>query len=107
MRRQQTMTMGTQTTATNPANLAIKMESLNLEAIEKKRETEVQAKILSGSLRQERLKEQLQVFEGQAPSIGYCHECGWWQELPRSYSFKTLGRTRGRQHGRLAGGAAP
>jgi hypothetical protein len=76
MRRQQTMTMGTQTTATNPANLAIKMESLNLEAIEKKRETEVQAKILSGSLRQERLKEQLQVFEEQAPSIGYCHECG-------------------------------
>jgi hypothetical protein len=60
MRRQQTTTMGTQTTATNPANLAIKMESLNLEAIEKKRETELQAEILSGSLRQERLKKQLQ-----------------------------------------------
>jgi hypothetical protein len=60
MRRQQTTTMGTQTMATNPANLAIKMEGLNLEAIEKKRETEQQQEILSGSLRQERLKKQLQ-----------------------------------------------
>jgi hypothetical protein len=60
MRRQQTMTMGTQTTATNPENLEIKMESLNLEAIAKKRETDLQAEILSGSLRQERLKKQLQ-----------------------------------------------
>jgi hypothetical protein len=60
MRRQQTTTMGTQTTATDPENLAIKMESLNLEAIEKKRETDLQAEILSGSLRQERLKKQLQ-----------------------------------------------
>jgi hypothetical protein len=60
MRRQQTKTMGTQTTATNPANLAIKMESLNLEAIEKKWETELQVEILSGSLPQERLKRQLQ-----------------------------------------------
>jgi hypothetical protein len=25
-----------------------------------------------------------------APGIGYCHECGWWHELPRSYSFKML-----------------
>jgi hypothetical protein len=60
MRKQQTTTIGTQTTATNPANLAIKMESLNLEAIEKKRETELQAEILSGSLWQEGLKKQLQ-----------------------------------------------
>jgi hypothetical protein len=60
MRRQQTTTMGTQTTTTNPENLAIKMESLNLEAIAKKRETDLQAEILSGSLRQERLKKQLQ-----------------------------------------------
>jgi hypothetical protein len=36
------------------------MEGLNLEAIEKKRETELQQEILSGSLRQERLKKQLQ-----------------------------------------------
>jgi hypothetical protein len=60
MRRQQTITMATQTTATNPENLAIKMESLNLEAIAKKRETDLQAEILSGSLWQERLKKQLQ-----------------------------------------------
>jgi hypothetical protein len=38
------------------------------------------------------------VFQEQAPGIGYCHECGWWHELPRSYSFKTLGRSRRRQH---------
>jgi chromatin segregation and condensation protein Rec8/ScpA/Scc1 (kleisin family) len=60
MRRQQTTTMATQTTATDPEKLAIKMESLNLEAIAKKRETDLQAEILSGSLRQERLKKQLQ-----------------------------------------------
>jgi hypothetical protein len=57
MRRQQTATMGKQTMATNPANLAIKMEGLNLE---KKRETELQQEILRGSLQQERLKKQLQ-----------------------------------------------
>jgi hypothetical protein len=56
MRRQQTATMGTQTMATNPANLAIKMEGLNLE---KKQETELQQEILRGSPRQERLKKQL------------------------------------------------
>jgi hypothetical protein len=60
MRRQQTTTMSTQTTATDPEKLVIKMESLNLEAIAKKRETDLQAEILSGSLRQERLKKQLQ-----------------------------------------------
>jgi hypothetical protein len=60
MRRQQTTTMGKQTMATNPANLAIKLEGLNLEALEKKRDTELQQEILSGSLRQERLKKQLQ-----------------------------------------------
>jgi hypothetical protein len=58
MRRQQTTTMATQTTPTDPENLAIKMESLNLEAIAKKQETDLQAEILSGSLRQERLKKQ-------------------------------------------------
>jgi hypothetical protein len=52
--------MGKQTMATNPANLAIKLEGLNLEALEKKRDTELQQEILSGSLRQERLKKQLQ-----------------------------------------------
>jgi hypothetical protein len=25
----------------------------------------------------------------EAPRIGYCHECGWWHELPRCYSFET------------------
>jgi hypothetical protein len=34
------------------------------------------------------------VLQEQTPGIGYCHECGWWHELPRSYSFKTLGRSR-------------
>jgi hypothetical protein len=56
MRRQQTTTMAMQTTATDPEKLAIKMESLNLEDIAKKREKDLQAEILSGSLRQERLK---------------------------------------------------
>jgi hypothetical protein len=60
MRRQQTTTMSTQTMATDPEKLAIKMESLNLEAIAKKREADLQEEILSGSLRQERLKKQLQ-----------------------------------------------
>jgi hypothetical protein len=57
MRRQQTATMGTQTMAANPANLVIKMEGLNLA---QKRETELQQKILRGSLRQEQLKKQLE-----------------------------------------------
>jgi hypothetical protein len=60
MRRQQMTTMATQTTATDPEILAIKMESLNLEAIAKKREKEIQVEILSGSLWQERLKNQLE-----------------------------------------------
>jgi hypothetical protein len=47
MRRQQTATMGTQTMAPNPTNLAIKMEGLNLA---QKRETELQQEILRGSL---------------------------------------------------------
>jgi hypothetical protein len=46
------------------------------------------------------------MLEEQAPRIGYCHECGWWHELPRCYSFKMSVRTRRRQHGRLAGRAA-
>ncbi len=45
MRRQQTTTMATQTTAPDPETLAIKMESLNLEAIAKKRENDLQAEI--------------------------------------------------------------
>jgi chromatin segregation and condensation protein Rec8/ScpA/Scc1 (kleisin family) len=63
MRRKQTTTIARQTTATDPETLAIKMESMNLEAIAKiakKREEELQAEILSGSLRQERLKKQLE-----------------------------------------------
>jgi hypothetical protein len=63
MRRKQTTTMATQTTATDPETLAIKMESINLEAIAKiakKREEDLQVEILSGSLWQERLKKQLQ-----------------------------------------------
>jgi chromatin segregation and condensation protein Rec8/ScpA/Scc1 (kleisin family) len=60
MRRKQMNTMATQTTATEPEILAIKMESLNLEAIAKKREKEIQAEILSGTLWQERLKKQLE-----------------------------------------------
>jgi hypothetical protein len=60
MRRKQMNTMATQTTATEPEILAIKMESMNLEAKAKKREKEIQAEILSGTLRQERLKKQLE-----------------------------------------------
>jgi hypothetical protein len=60
MRRQQTTTMAKQTTATDPEKLVIKMESLNLEDIAKKREKDLRVEILSGSLRQERLKKQLQ-----------------------------------------------
>jgi hypothetical protein len=51
--------MGTQTMAPNPANLVIKIEGLNLA---QKRETELQQEILCGSLRQERLKKQLEEF---------------------------------------------
>jgi hypothetical protein len=50
-------TMGTQTMAPNPANLAIKMEGLNLA---QKRETKLQQEILRGSIWQERLKQQLE-----------------------------------------------
>jgi hypothetical protein len=102
MRRQQTATMGTQTIATNPANLAIKMEGLNLE---KKRETELQQEILRGSLRQERLKKQLQECSRnrrQTAATATTAEA----EVPRCYSLQTSVRTRGRQHGRLAGRAA-
>jgi hypothetical protein len=54
MRRQQTATMGT-----SPANLVMKMEGLNLA---QKRETELQQEILRGSLRQDRLKKQLEEY---------------------------------------------
>jgi hypothetical protein len=60
MRRKQMNTMARQITATEPEILAIKMESMNLKAIAKKREKEIQAEILSGTLRQERLKKQLE-----------------------------------------------
>jgi hypothetical protein len=38
------------------------------------------------------------VLQEQTPGISYCHECGGWHELPRSYSFQTYGRRRRRQH---------
>jgi hypothetical protein len=38
------------------------------------------------------------VLQEQMPGIGYCHKCGGWHELPRSYSFQTYGRQRRRQH---------
>jgi hypothetical protein len=38
------------------------------------------------------------VLQEETPGIGYCHKCGWWHDLPRSYSFKALGRSRRRQH---------
>jgi hypothetical protein len=60
MRRKPVNTMAKQTTATEPEVLAIKMESMNLEAIAKEREKEIQAEIMSGTLRQERLKKQLE-----------------------------------------------
>jgi hypothetical protein len=79
MRRQQTTTMATQTTTTDPEKLAIKMESLNLKAIAKKQEKDLQAEILSGSLRQERLKKQLQECSRnrrQASATATNVECG-------------------------------
>jgi hypothetical protein len=38
------------------------------------------------------------VLQEQTPGIGYCHECGGWHELLRTYSFQTYGRQRRRQH---------
>jgi hypothetical protein len=54
--------MATQTSLTweEPEVLAVKMEAMNLEAIAKEREMELKAEILSGTLRQERLKKQLE-----------------------------------------------
>jgi hypothetical protein len=46
------------------------------------------------------------MLEEQAPRIGYCHECKWWHELPRCYSFETSVRTQQQEHGRLAGRAS-
>jgi hypothetical protein len=60
MRRKPVNTMVTQTTATEPELLTIKMESMNLEDIAKEREKEIKAEILSDTLRQERLKNQLE-----------------------------------------------
>jgi hypothetical protein len=62
MRRKPASTMATQTSFTweEPEILAVKMEAMNLEAIAKKREKELKAEILSGTLRQERLKKQLE-----------------------------------------------
>jgi hypothetical protein len=62
MRRKPVNTMATQTSLTweEPKVLAVKMEAMNLEAIAKEREKEIKAEILSGTLRQERLKKQLE-----------------------------------------------
>jgi hypothetical protein len=81
MKRQQTTTMGTQTMTANPANLIIKMEGLNLA---QQRETELQQEILHGSLRQERLKKQLE-------------ECFWKrrQELATATNVAGGWRTQG------------
>jgi hypothetical protein len=62
MRRKPASTMATQTSLTweEPEVLAVKMEAMNLEAIAKEREKELKAEILTGTLRQERLKKQLE-----------------------------------------------
>jgi hypothetical protein len=62
MRRKPVNTMATQTSLTweEPKVLAVKMEAMNLEAIAKEWEKEIKAEILSGTLRQERLKKQLE-----------------------------------------------
>jgi sarcosine oxidase delta subunit len=62
IRRKPASTMATQTSLTweEPEVLAVKMEAMNLEAISKEREKELKAEILTGTLRQERLKKQLE-----------------------------------------------
>jgi hypothetical protein len=62
MRRKPASTMATQTSLTweEPEALAVKMAAMNLEAIAKEREKELKAEILTGTLRQKRLKKQLE-----------------------------------------------
>jgi hypothetical protein len=62
MRRKPVNTMAMQTSLTweEPEAFAVKMEAMNLEAIAKEREKEIKAEILSGTLRQERLKKLLE-----------------------------------------------
>jgi hypothetical protein len=99
MRRKPASTMVTQTSLMweEPEVLAIKMELMNLEAIAKEREKKLKADILTGTIwqAQEAIR---RVLQEKAPGIGYCHECGGWHKLPRSYSFQTYGRRRRRQH---------
>jgi hypothetical protein len=101
MRRKPASTMASQTSLTweEPEVMVVKIEAMNLETIAKEREKKLKADILTGTIRQERLKKQLEVLQEQTPGIGYYHECGGWHELPRSYSFQTYGRRRRRQHG--------
>jgi hypothetical protein len=88
MRRKPSSTIASQRSLTweDPEVLSVKMEAMNLEAIAKAQEKKLKADILTGTIRQKRLKEQL---EECSKNIGYCHECGGWHELPRSYSFQT------------------
>jgi hypothetical protein len=62
MRRKPASTMATQTSLTweEPEVLAVNMEAMNLEAIAKEREKKLKVDILTGTIRQERLKKQLE-----------------------------------------------
>jgi hypothetical protein len=62
MRRKPASTMVTQTSLTweEPEVLAVKMEAMNLEAIAKEQEKKLKADILTGTIRQDRLKKQLE-----------------------------------------------
>jgi hypothetical protein len=75
MRRQQTTTMSTQTTATDPEKLAIKITELGSHSKEKgNRSTSGNIEwISSAGEAQEAIT---RVFQEQAPGIGYCHKCG-------------------------------
>jgi hypothetical protein len=62
MRRKPSSTIASQTSLTweDPEVLSVKMEAMNLEAIAKAQEKKLKADILTGTLRQKRLKEQLE-----------------------------------------------
>jgi hypothetical protein len=62
MRRKPSSTMASQTSLTweDPEVLVVKMEAMNLEAIAKEREKKLKADILTDTIRQERLKKQLE-----------------------------------------------
>jgi hypothetical protein len=104
MRRQQTATMGTQTMANQPCHLGHQDGGAQPGS-------EARDGVAAGNLEWVSSARAAQeavgrMLEEVAPRIGYCHECGWWHELPRCYSFETSVRTGQQEHGQLAGRAS-